>query len=82
MTHLHESFDPAVGGETLLPCPFCGGEAERFTIGGDEPNNVGGDVISCTKCGASSHVEFRYKENLVSHWNARATITKATGADQ
>lgn len=55
----------------LLPCPFCGGEAERFTIGDDEPNNAGGDVITCTKCQASSHVEFGRKENLVDRWNTR-----------
>lgn len=58
----------------LKPCPFCGGEAKRFTIGDDEPNNAGGDVISCTRCGASSHVEFGRKENLVSRWNTRAAL--------
>lgn len=55
----------------IKSCPFCGGEAERFTIGDDEPSNAGGDVITCTKCGASSHVEFGRKENLVSRWNTR-----------
>lgn len=55
----------------LKPCPFCGGEAERFTIGADEPSNAGGDVIFCTRCQASSHVEFGRKENLVSAWNTR-----------
>ena len=68
------------GGEELLPCPFCGGDAQRFTIGEDEPNNAGGDVISCTRCGASSHVEFGRKENLVSRWNTRA-LTKATDTE-
>src|SRR5690606_30711087 len=55
----------------LEPCPFCGGEAERITIGEDEPANAGGDVIVCTRCEASSHVEFGRKENLVSCWNTR-----------
>lgn len=58
--------------DELKACPFCGGEAQRFTIGDDEPNNAGGDVICCTRCQASSHVEFGYKENLVSRWNTRA----------
>jgi Lar family restriction alleviation protein len=58
--------------ERLLPCPFCGGKAERITIGDDEPDNAGGDVICCTQCQASSHVEFGRKENLVSRWNTRA----------
>lgn len=57
--------------QALEPCPFCGGEARRFTIGENEPENAGGDVISCTKCGASSHVEFGRKENLVDRWNHR-----------
>jgi Lar family restriction alleviation protein len=64
--------------EQLKPCPFCGGEAQRFTIGDDEPTNAGGDCISCAKCGASSHVEFGYKENLVSIWNTRAAVEAAT----
>lgn len=64
--------------EELKPCPFCGGEAERFTIGAEEPNNAGGDVISCTRCEASSHVEFGRKENLVSRWNTRAASPDQT----
>jgi len=57
----------------LLPCPFCGGKARRITIGDDEPNNAGGDVICCDACEASSAVEFGRKENLVSKWNRRTT---------
>lgn len=54
----------------LAPCPFCGGEAERITL--EDEENFGGDVICCTKCQASSHVEFGFKENLVAAWNRRA----------
>ncbi len=61
----------------LLPCPFCGGEARRFTIGSEEPANAGGDVIACTRCQASSHVEFGRKENLVSRWNTRTSTQPA-----
>lgn len=66
--------------EELKPCPFCGGEAKRFTIGKDEPNNAGGDVIVCMRCQASSHVEFGRKENLVSYWNRRATPSQQLDA--
>lgn len=62
--------------EVLKPCPFCGGHPERFTIGEEEPNNAGGDVIVCTRCQASSHVEFGRKENLVDRWNTRTALTK------
>jgi Lar family restriction alleviation protein len=57
----------------LKPCPFCGGEAQRITIGEEEPNNAGGDVIVCKDCQACSRVEFGRKENLVSAWNRRPT---------
>lgn len=57
----------------LLPCPFCGGEAERTTIE-EEGDNFGGDVITCKRCFASSHVEFGFKENIVSHWNTRTDL--------
>jgi Lar family restriction alleviation protein len=60
----------------LLPCPFCGGEAERLdfeTVGsslGEDPN-AGGSCITCKRCGASSPVHFDRKENLYSSWNER-----------
>ncbi|WP_174807237.1 Lar family restriction alleviation protein [Neoasaia chiangmaiensis] len=56
--------------EGLLPCPFCGGEAERVDIA--EGENAGGSCICCTRCLASGNVEFGFKENFVSNWNARA----------
>lgn len=58
----------------LLPCPFCGGEAERIDMNDlpeDDPN-VGGSCICCNRCGASSPVHFDRKENLCSSWNDRA----------
>lgn len=67
--------------QALSPCPFCGGEADRYTIGPEEPNNAGGDVIVCTRCSASSHVEFGRKENLVSRWNSRLA-TEAASAER
>jgi Lar family restriction alleviation protein len=66
----------SVDAPELLPCPFCGGEAQRITLGPDDgPDNEGGDVIVCARCQASSHVEFGRKENLVDRWNTRAAST-------
>ncbi|WP_432761146.1 Lar family restriction alleviation protein [Salmonella enterica] len=67
--------------DELLPCPFCGGKARQVTIEqGDDPN-FGGDVITCTECGASSHVEFGFKENLKSAWNSRASMLQGKFRD-
>lgn len=54
----------------LKPCPFCGGKAKIIEC--KENINIGGSVIECSKCMASSHVEFGFKENLKSSWNTRA----------
>lgn len=54
----------------LLPCPFCGGDAERIDI--EDGENAGGSCISCTVCQASSNIEFEFKENFVSNWNRRS----------
>ncbi|EBO4965921.1 DUF550 domain-containing protein [Salmonella enterica subsp. enterica serovar Glostrup] len=65
---------PAPEENGLLPCPFCGGKAHQLTIERDDDPHFGGDVITCTECGASSHVEFGFKENLKSAWNSRAAM--------
>jgi Lar family restriction alleviation protein len=54
----------------LLPCPFCGGDAEEIYIE-EEGDNFGGSVISCKQCSASTAVHFDRKENLHSSWNDR-----------
>lgn len=54
----------------LLPCPFCGGDAKRFEC--EETDNIGGDVICCTVCYASSKVIFGEKVGLEEAWNTRA----------
>jgi len=59
-------------GVKLKPCPFCGGEAEILNL--DDGENAGGSCISCTRCLASSNVEFGRKENFVSNWNRRSPI--------
>lgn len=61
----------------LLPCPFCGGKAESIEIDAEHGDtNFGGSVIQCSRCFASSHVEFGFKENLVSAWNSRSSAAR------
>lgn len=66
---------------TLLPCPFCGGQAEQVVIEAENDPNFGGSVIACSGCGASSHIEFGFKEGLVSAWNARAELQERRKAE-
>src|SRR5690606_23678133 len=44
---------------TLLPCPFCGGEAHLFD----------GNWVECTKCGCQTPETF--EEVAISAWNRR-----------
>lgn len=60
----------------LLPCPFCGGRAERIDFGPGDAENEGGSCIACTGCQSSGPVEFGYKENFISNWNRRATAAR------
>lgn len=62
----------------LLPCPFCGGEAERIDFGPDNADNEGGSCIACRRCQASGPVEFGFKENFIANWNRRAALRTAT----
>lgn len=80
--HIKEQPAPVVlDKDELLPCPFCGGKARQVTIEQDDVPNFGGDVITCTECGASSHVEFGFKENLKSAWNSRAAMLQGKFRD-
>lgn len=60
----------------LKPCPFCGGDAEIVHINDGE--NEGGSCVSCSRCLASSNVEFEFKENFVSNWNRRTEVDLIT----
>lgn len=61
----------------LKPCPFCGGEVEMLTWGGEKAR-----LITCDDCHFSSRL-FRFehfKENMESEaikwWNTRADLAK------
>ena len=66
----------------LLPCPFCGGEAERHDIEAlDGEDNAGSSYIECEGCGACTQLHFDRKEHLVSSWNERTAQVTSDDAD-
>jgi hypothetical protein len=69
----------------LLPCPFCGGEAEidrsteqfDYCIGGPYTTRAYGYVVYCTQCSAGSHasnVPPSSREEAAKDWNKRAPV--------
>lgn len=52
---------------TLLPCPFCGGEAEIERHG----NRRQSTIYACTEC--SCRLETGEEWNIGTDWNRRAT---------
>lgn len=60
----------------LKPCPFCGGKAKKIKV--TEPSNVGGYVIMCLACEASTRVWFPIKDSvdqiLADAWNQRHAV--------
>ena len=63
------------------PCPFCGGQAEKIAV--DEASNMGGYVVTCCSCDASSAVVFPVKDSpdglLNVLWNRRASTPSPEG---
>ena len=53
---------------TLLPCPFCGGEAEFADI-----RRLGGwHMVTCKKCGALTQASL-VRDKAIDAWNRRYT---------
>lgn len=69
--------DPMQQARELLPCPFCGGDAERIDFGPGDTENDGGSCIACKRCQASGPVEFGFKENFIANWNRRTALRAA-----
>ena len=56
--------------ETLLPCPFCGGDAKEFTGEDAAPHRW---TVECDSCGAHVGSDTRHKARA--KWNRRAERT-------
>lgn len=63
--------------EKLLPCPFCGGEAETYE---EHTDNGGAElyyreyhsyIVRCKKCGASIVNCWGGMEQVIKQWNQR-----------
>lgn len=68
--------------ERLLPCPFCGAEAEIITLEGetDEPS-IGAQCVQCTNhggCGAASGLIYPLMDDVTDllreRWNKRSNV--------
>lgn len=77
----HEAAKRLTDAGVLLPCPFCGGEAE-YIERGNKQIGLKETIVRCKKCGTGQkHKWFRYKfdffyvrNNTVLEWNTRAPI--------
>lgn len=77
---------------TLLPCPFCGGEVKLMAIAGEPyPHTYEVDIanttvesddicyVHCPTCGANWHIELRidaFPLKTIAAWNRRADAVK------
>ena len=59
----------------LLPCPFCGGDAECAYECDEDSPDFGGKFVHCKKCDASSTMIFPLMDDvtlqLAEKWNRR-----------
>lgn len=67
---------PDVIDHELLPCPFCGGQAEHGAIEAEPDHpDTGGRFVQCTVCGASTNLRFACGDDpkpiLRGQWNTR-----------
>ena len=71
----------------LLPCPFCGAEAEIITLTGEDDPGIGAQCVQCTSsaCGAASGLVYPLMDDvtdlLCERWNKRhnAVVSGAAG---
>ena len=57
---------------TLLPCPFCGGEAETTSNGRGQ--YTAGVRCKDTGCGCRLYIAFRSRAEAIAAWNTRAEL--------
>lgn len=79
--------DPLIDdSDRLMPCPFCGAEAEIITLAGetDEPS-IGAQCVQCTSsaCGAASGSVYPLMDDVTDllreRWNKRHNVELTGG---
>lgn len=60
----------------LLPCPFCGGEADlSFEHSTNHPSWF---KVTCLTCGCRTMSNTNHREKVISAWNRRAALSPET----
>jgi hypothetical protein len=75
---------PQDAGQALLPCPFCGGEAGKPSIGGNPGDERSGYnykvTVMCSACGAAKTVYSKRGKNGWCDENTEDAIQRAAAA--
>lgn len=69
--------------ETLLPCPFCGHDADLMYYGEESPADPYCEswAIKCCHCGAAPVCDYWTREKAITAWNTRALPVQKNDAD-
>jgi len=60
----------------LLPCPFCGGEANVFQFDTDDA------YVACSQCNGTNGVNYPSEEAAIAAWNTRTPNLSALDSDE
>lgn len=66
------------GGGDLLPCPFCGNEADLMYHGEESPADPYCESwsVKCCHCGAAPVCDYWDKAKAITAWNTRPRATR------
>ena len=59
----------------LKPCPFCGGEAELYSVGTGSPHYEHYHQVICQSCLTATGAYWSGEQSAIDAWNTRAERT-------